>query len=222
MIGALQAVRTVQTVAVLLAAGQGSRFDPLRPGAKLDHLIDGASVGRRAFESLKPAVDVVIVAVRSAQSEIARFAQSQGATVVLPSAEFDLNSVGEGMGYSLAAAARYALKNYPKASTMLVALADMPWLLTETTRRVAEQAHRYTHNHLNTEEHYIVRPRYQNNPGHPIAFSRSLWPELCECRGDSGARGIIEHHRASLCWIDVNDAGVIRDVDVIADTRWVT
>ncbi len=209
--------RGVKTVAVLLAAGLGSRFDPLRPGAKLDHLIDGVSVGQRAFVSLRSAVDAVIVATRSTQNELARFAQAQGAVVVLPSAEFDLNLVGEGMGYSLAAAARYAIKNYSEASTLIVALADMPWLLADTIRRVTVEAHKHSRRSTNPETHYIIRPRYQNNPGHPIAFSRSLWPELCDCSGDVGAKEIIVRHRANCHWIDVDDAGVIGDVDTLAD-----
>jgi molybdenum cofactor cytidylyltransferase len=208
----------VKTVAILLAAGQGSRFDPLRPGGKLDHLIDGVSVGQRAFTSLKLAVDAVIVATRSTQSELAQFVQSQGASVVLPSAEFDLNSVGEGMGYSLAAAARYAITNYSEASTLIVALADMPWVRTATTHRIALEAHKHSLHSVNATSHCIVRPRYQNNPGHPIAFSRSLWPELSGCSGDTGAKDIIGQHRANLHWIDVDDAGVIGDVDTLADT----
>jgi molybdenum cofactor cytidylyltransferase len=210
---------TVKTVAVLLAAGLGSRFDPLRPGAKLDHLIDKVSVGQRAFASLQPAVDAVIVAARSEQSELAQFALANGATVVLPSDEFDLSSTGEGMGYSLAAAVRYATENFSQASTLVVALADMPWVLPETVRRVALEAHEHARHRANAGNHYIVRPRYKNSPGHPIAFSRSLWLELCECRGDTGAKEIIERHRANCTWIDVDDAGVVQDIDTLLDTR---
>jgi molybdenum cofactor cytidylyltransferase len=211
--------RAVETVAALLAAGLGSRFDPLRPGAKLDHLIDSVSVGERAFASLHPAVDAVIVATRSLQSEFAQFARSNGADVVLPSDEFDLSSTGEGMGYSLAAAVRYATANYPGASTLVVALADMPWVLPETVRRVVLEAHEHARDRVNAGNHYIVRPRYKNNPGHPIAFSRSLWPELCQCSGDTGAKEIIERHRVNCAWFDVDDAGVVQDVDTLLDTR---
>lgn len=207
----------MRTVAVLLAAGLGTRFDPLRPGAKLESCIGGVTVGQRALTSLMPAVDAVIVAVRSADSDLSRFASAHGCHVVRPSDAFDVAKLGEGMGYSLAAAARHATSHFSAADVLIVALADMPWLRTESARSIVDLAQLQVRASAYKNEHCIVRPRYRNTPGHPIAFSRSLWNELSQCSGDVGAKAVIDRHRACVRWFDTDDAGVVRDVDIVED-----
>jgi molybdenum cofactor cytidylyltransferase len=115
-----------RSVGVLLAAGSGQRFDPTRPGAKLDALFDTETVGVRSLTTLMSAVDVTIVAVRSERSAVALQAKQRGARVLIP-ALFNL-----GMGHSIAAAAKIALAEFGGAEVLALALADMPWLRPQT------------------------------------------------------------------------------------------
>jgi molybdenum cofactor cytidylyltransferase len=188
----------VRSVGVLLAAGAGTRFDADHPGAKLDHTINGVSIGRRAFLSLFDATDAMIVAVRSMATDLAQYANDSGAIVIVP------ERYGEGMGYSLAACARAAISQCAAAEVLVIALADMPWLRETTVVQVVETA-------LTGQS--IVQPQFAKQPGHPIAFPRRYWQQLAQCEGDVGAKALLTQHRAEVCYVDVDDDGVLRDVD---------
>ena len=121
------------------------------------------------------------------------------------------------MGYSLAAAARHATSHFPAADVLIVALADMPWLRTGSAQSVVDLALSAANESADKNERCIVRPRHREMPGHPIAFSRSLWNELSQCSGDVGAKAVIDRHRTCVRWFDTDDAGVVRDVDVARD-----
>lgn len=56
-------------------------------------------------------------------------------------------------------------------------------------------------------------PRFQGERGHPIWISRELFPELLAVPADGAARDVIRAHRAQTEFIDVEDAGVLADID---------
>ena len=196
-------------------------------------MIDGVSVGQRAFESLRSAVDAVVVSVRRRDSDLARFAIANGAAVVVLGDAPGLTANASGMGNSLSAAAWVALDAYPQAPWWIVALADMPWVQADTVHAIVAYAQTIcpngAHENANANAnvnvnarasaHAIVRPRYRGTPGHPIALSRSLGAELRACSGDIGAREIIQRYREHLHWLDVADPGVTLDVDLPTDLQ---
>lgn len=49
--------------------------------------------------------------------------------------------------------------------------------------------------------------------GHPVVFGRTFWPELMRLTGDEGARSVLRSHRDCCVLLEVDDAGVLRDVD---------
>lgn len=65
-------------------------------------------------------------------------------------------------------------------------------------------------------------PTYQARGGHPAGFGRTLWPALATCAGaPQGARSVL-HELARIApdhvvRIEVDDAGVIADVDTPED-----
>lgn len=62
----------------------------------------------------------------------------------------------------------------------------------------------------------VVQPRYRDRGGHPPLIQRVLWPRLAACAGQAdGARGILRSARVVA--VDVDDPGVVRDVDTLAD-----
>jgi molybdenum cofactor cytidylyltransferase len=52
-----------------------------------------------------------------------------------------------------------------------------------------------------------------------VGFAPAHRAALLELRGDEGARAIIAAHRKSLTLIDVEDPGVLRDIDTPEDLR---
>jgi CTP:molybdopterin cytidylyltransferase MocA len=62
----------------------------------------------------------------------------------------------------------------------------------------------------------VIQPRYRGRGGHPPLIARALWPRLAACAGEpDGARGVIR--TARLVAVEVDDPGVVRDVDTPAD-----
>jgi molybdenum cofactor cytidylyltransferase len=62
----------------------------------------------------------------------------------------------------------------------------------------------------------LGQPRHRGAGGHPPLIRRALWPALAACAHHAeGARGVLRAARAVV--VDVDDPGVVRDVDTPAD-----
>lgn len=59
----------------------------------------------------------------------------------------------------------------------------------------------------------LVIPRYQGRRGHPVCAARKFIPEFLELPAEAQARQIIHRHAAQACYVDVDDPGILRDVD---------
>ena len=181
--------------AVLLAAGAGTRFG----GGKLLHpLEDGVAIAAHAARNLIAAGLDVTAVVRAGDFPLADMLEQEGCYVT-PCAE----SV-HGMGHTLAhgiAAAR-------EAGGWIVALADMPRIRPETIRRIARAVAGGTK---------IAAPIFNGERGHPVGFSSALKPELLSLSGDSGARSVLQRHKDTIELVEVDDAGVLLDIDTRND-----
>ena len=107
----------------------------------------------------------------------------------------------QGMGHSLAAAAAAAHANV--FSAMLVMLADMPYIAPRTLDRVC-QAY---------QPKGIVVPHFQGLSGHPVLFASYWFEQLAALTGDQGARLLIEDHPGYVTVLDIDDPGIVRDID---------
>lgn len=63
----------------------------------------------------------------------------------------------------------------------------------------------------------IVRPRYQGRNGHPVVFSRAVFAELRRADPAVGAKAVLRAHQDAIVTVDVDDAGVVGDVDTPRD-----
>jgi molybdenum cofactor cytidylyltransferase len=110
----------------------------------------------------------------------------------------------EGMGASLAAGVDAA----DDAQGWVIALADMPWIAPSTIAQVVAALQAGAS---------IAAPRQGGRRGHPVAFAKVHGTALRALHGDEGARALLAVHAAAVREIDVDDPGVLRDVDVPAD-----
>jgi molybdenum cofactor cytidylyltransferase len=108
------------------------------------------------------------------------------------------------MGTSFAAGVRAAAD----AHGWVVALADMPFLRPETIRVVAQAL---------SDGAAIAAPAYRGERGHPVGFARRFFDELASLRGDEGARELLKRYPNLLTLYDVDDPGVLRDIDKPSD-----
>ena len=182
-------------VGILLAAGSGSRFG----SDKLLHpLADGTPMGLAAARRLRPVCDRVLAVVRPDSDVLPEWLAAEGFELIISAAS------RQGMGHSLAAGVRAA----PDAAGWLIALADMPFIAAASYDRVAT-ALRYGGS--------IVVPEYQGRRGHPVGFARQWGKPLSTLTGDEGARRIVTAFPDAVVRCDVDDPGIVRDVDQTAD-----
>jgi molybdenum cofactor cytidylyltransferase len=59
----------------------------------------------------------------------------------------------------------------------------------------------------------LVIPRFQGRRGQPVCAPRRLIPEFLALPVEAQAREIIHRHAAEACYVDVDDPGILRDVD---------
>ena len=65
----------------------------------------------------------------------------------------------------------------------------------------------------------IVRPVYNDRPGHPVLFARVLWKELAEPDLADGAREVVRRHAEGILDVTIGDRGVAVDIDTPEDYR---
>jgi molybdenum cofactor cytidylyltransferase len=59
----------------------------------------------------------------------------------------------------------------------------------------------------------LVIPRHDGRRGHPVCAARPLIPELLALPATGQAREVIRRHVAQTQYVDVDDAGVLADID---------
>lgn len=184
---------------VLLAAGFGSRFDPDGLHNKLlARMPDGTPVARESAHRLLLVVPRVVAVVRPGSEALARLLNDAGCEVVFaPLAE-------RGMGASLAA----GVEASADAEGWIVALADMPRIAPTTIEAVARTLDGGAS---------LVAPFYQGQRGHPVGFGAEHRDALLALDGDTGAKSLLMSQRVTR--LDVDDPGILRDVDTPEDLR---
>jgi molybdenum cofactor cytidylyltransferase len=186
----------VSVVGILLAAGRGERFG----GDKLLEPLGAGTVGATACRNLLAAVPEVLAVVRPGDAQLAAALADAGARIV------ECADADEGMGASLACGVRTA----SDAGGWVIALADMPWIDAGTIARVAAAV---------AGGAVVAAPFHRGRRGHPVGFGRDCAAALAVLRGDDGAKAVVAAHAAAMLRIDVDDAGVLRDVDTPNDLR---
>ena len=187
---------------ILLAAGRGTRFGGDKLLAPLPHgalkMPAGTAIGVSAATHLASALSDSIAVVRVGDGALSDALRCAGLRIV------ECASADEGMGRSLAS----GVMATSGARGWIVALADMPWIAPATIRAVADALDAGAS---------IVAPTCRGTRGHPVGFARRHFAALCALEGDEGARSIVAAHPDELTLVDVDDAGIARDVDTPVD-----
>lgn len=189
--------------AIVLAAGQGSRFRA-EAGADQDKLLadcvglDGVvrPVIEQVLVNLPECVVKRWVVTAPDRTDVIRLAETYGCEVLL------LRSAG--MGDSIAAAVAAS----GPADGWLVVLGDMPFILSSSIERVID----------GLGQGGISVPVQDGRYGHPVAFGQALGPGLMALTGDRGAKPLFA--QATVREVPVDDPGVLWDVDVPALLRY--
>lgn len=112
----------------------------------------------------------------------------------------------QGMGHSLAAGAERLLAE-SDADSVAIFLADMPLIRRDSLEVLLAHA----------SANAIVQPSYQGTRGHPVLIGRDFWPLLATLSGDAGARTLLQSNAQAVQIVELDDPGVLQDVDTPAD-----
>ena len=63
----------------------------------------------------------------------------------------------------------------------------------------------------------VLQPVHAGRSGHPVGFGRGYFAALEKLTGDEGARRVLESAACRLVRFEVNDPGVLQDVDTPSD-----
>ena len=181
---------------ILLAAGSASRF-----GADKRLInINNQSMVVAAAKKLKNALPDTRVVITNHDQELETILKAENISYIL------CNDAEKGIGASLSCAIRHT----PNADAWLIALGDMPFISDTSYTRIL---------HKLGQGASICAPGYKGQRGHPVGFQNRFKQELMSLSDDKGARDIINKHKEQLSIIDVDDPGILIDIDTRQDLQ---
>ncbi|MEI6945616.1 nucleotidyltransferase family protein [Paraflavisolibacter sp. H34] len=170
---------------VLLAAGRSSRLG--RPKQLLPY--KGKSLLRHSLQvACATSAQTVVVVVGAAAAAVQQEGEGSRAQVVVNEAW------QEGMAASIRQGIRELLRIQPGAEGVILMVCDQPFVTTALLHDILKT-------HQQTGQ-LMVASGYGNTAGPPVFFHQTLFSELLQLQGDTGARSLIRQHA--------------RDVEVVA------
>lgn len=101
---------------------------------------------------------------------------------------------------------------WPGAEAAVVSLIDHPAVRPATVAALLAAARQ-------PAAPAIVLPAHRGRRGHPVVFARTVWPELLATADQLGARAVVRADPGRVRVLDVDDPGILLDVDTPEDLR---
>jgi molybdenum cofactor cytidylyltransferase len=179
---------------VILAAGASSRMGGY-PKALLDYR--GETFVGRLVRVLATAADPVIVVLGYHAETIRPAIKGSARVVINPAPERgQLSSLQTG------------LAELPdSAEGFMFVPVDCPAAEPETVALVASAFRR------RASAIHLVVPQYRGKHGHPVCASRDIAAEILALPTTAQARDVVHKHVPDTLYIDVDDSGILTDVD---------
>ena len=180
---------------LILAAGSESRFGSAK---LLYRLKDGRSILQNTIGVYQSVFDQVTV-VCNDNMQLIDQAHNLGALI-------EVNPLAHlGMSESIKLGVRVT-----QASTAwLIVLADMPYVDAVSIVRLCQFADRKK----------IIQPYFNSSPGNPVMIGTAFLPQLMSLEGDVGAKAILQTHSQALIKLDLDDSGLVHDIDTLDDVK---
>ncbi len=188
--------------AIILAAGQSQRFGKDKRRAELP---SGQTMLVSTIEQIVPFFKQTLVVLRNKETHYQKeledaLDQSTGIRFMLAPHS------AKGMAHSLTDAMIYLTTNC-QWDAVAIFLGDMPYLKPDSIRQLIGEMC------AQESQDPIVVPVFDGRYGHPVIFHQTYFQELTELAGDRGAKIVIDRHPDNLLKIQLDDRGVIQDID---------
>jgi molybdenum cofactor cytidylyltransferase len=179
---------------LILAAGESSRMGT----DKATLAYRGGTFLEAIVQTLRDAdIERIVVVLGHHAEEIQRQIKIEAAQVVINP---DYRS---GQTSSLQVGLRALLAH--DLAAILLCLVDHPAVAAETVRRIVA-----TFRDCGAP---VVIPTCQGRRGHPVLIRRQVFDELLELASDAGADSVVRRYRPATRFVEVEDEGVVMDVD---------
>jgi molybdenum cofactor cytidylyltransferase len=179
--------------AIVLAAGMSRRM-----GAPKQLLrIGGETILGRTLRNVgASAVSEIVLVLGHAAADVEKEVSTAGVKVV------HNHEYQQGMGTSL----RTGLAALDaETNAALIVLADQPFVRPETLNKLIA-----CHEQSCPQ---IIIPMYKGFRGNPVLLDRVVFPELSALSGDLGCRAIFGSHTENIRKLEVDDVGILLDID---------
>jgi len=179
---------------LILAAGESSRMG--QDKALLTY--HGHTFLESIIQTLRAAgLERLVVVLGYHAEEIQRALDLQAVQVVIN------QNYRQGQTSSLQAGLRALTKDAPEA--VVLCLVDHPAVSAEVVKRLLDN--------FRASGAPVVIPTFQGQRGHPVLIAGALFEELLDCSPAEGANTVIRKYREATRYVEVEDRGILLDVD---------
>jgi len=179
---------------LILAAGESSRMG--RDKALLTYR--GRTFLQAIVATLREAgIERIAVVLGHHNEEIQR-------AIELPGVEVVVNAAYR-LGQTSSLQAGLRALGAPDLEAVVLCLVDHPTVSARTVRQLVDS--------FRASPAPVVIPAHQGQRGHPVAIGCTVFPELLSLGPSEGANTVIRRHRAATQFVDVDDSGILLDVD---------
>ena len=182
---------------ILLAAGQSKR---MLGENKLTKDVKGIPLIKRALNNiLKSQVNEIIIVLGYQQKTIEKLIHKKSKIKFVFNSNFE-----SGMASSI----KKGIENLSnKSDAFFISLGDMPSINYETYNLLIK---------FKKNKKAII-PMFKGQKGNPVLFPKSFEKKLLSIQGDFGAKKILEINKKEVLNLEINDPGIIKDLDIPKD-----
>jgi molybdenum cofactor cytidylyltransferase len=184
--------------AVILAAGSSSRMGKAKQLLSLGK----STVLAQTLAHVQAAALQEIVVVLGASAEVIRRQLPSGQEIKIVVNQAYQQGIASSLQAGLSAVD-------PSSDAALIILGDQPFIRSQTLHRIVEEYRRW--------QAQIVIPVHQGKRGNPVLLDRSVFSEVMALEGDVGSRAIFANHLDGIVQVEVEDSGILLDLDDPAD-----
>jgi molybdenum cofactor cytidylyltransferase len=182
--------------AVILAAGRSTRMGEAK---QLLPLGENTVLEQTLGNVRGAAIDEIVLVLGSSAETIRQ-------QLPIPAIEGLKVVVNQNYSLGMASSLRAGLSAVdPHIDAALIVLADQPFVRPETLDRIVDQ-------HLSSGAQIVI-PLYRGFRGNPVLLDRSVFPEVMALDLDFGCRAIFGNHLEGIVKVEVDDVGILLDID---------
>lgn len=182
--------------AVVMAAGRSSR---MAPANKLLTDIDGRIMVQRAVDAALASQASPVIVVTGHDGARVREALAGRNVIFIDNPDY-------AAGLSTSLRAGLAGLEGMEVDGAVFLLGDMPLVTPAHIDRLIAAFNP-------TEGRAICVPSHRGKRGNPVLWASRFFPEMRALDGDQGARGLFREHAEQVCEVDMDDDGVLVDID---------